>query len=172
MDDLKLVVAATRGDKDAFLKVLLPLEKRLYQSGLGIVGNFHDAQDVWQNTVLQAWRNIHKLREPQSFRTWITRIVLNEARAVLRQRRNQPIPIENLPELEAESANYEELLVVHKCLQKLPAEHREAVLLRYWIDMPLAEIAQALEIPLSTAKTRVYQGLRTLRELMKEVDVG
>lgn len=170
MDQIELVQKAKRGDKAAFLALISPLEQKLFQTGLGIVGSQHDAQDAWQNTVLKAWSNIRQLHRPEYFRTWLTRILLNEAKAVLRQRKASPLPQEMLPELSAPAASVEDNLIVHSCLQRLPREQREAILLRYWLDLPLDEIASAMHVPLGTAKTRLYQGMRVLKEMIKEVE--
>ncbi len=170
MEDMELVHRARRGDKAAFLALINPLEKQLYQTGLGIVGRQHDAQDVWQNTVLKAWSGIRQLRRPEYFKTWLTRILLNEAKAVLRQRRVTPLPQEMLPEAGEPPAPVEDHLLVHSCLQQLPQDQREAILLRYWLDLPLDEIASVMRVPLSTAKTRLYQGMRVLKERLTEVD--
>ena len=163
------LAAAKRGDKEAFLRLMEPLEPRLFQTALGIVGVRQDAEDVWQNTVLQAWRNIQQLREPY-FKTWVTRILINEARQVLRKGARLPKPCESLPEIPVEAVDVSSKLMVHALLQKLPAEQREVIILRFWLDLSLEDIADSVQIPLSTAKTRLYQGLASLKHRMKEGD--
>lgn len=169
MDELSMLKAAKRGNQEAFLKLIEPLENRLYQTALGIVGNTHDAEDVWQNTVLNAWRHIRGLREPH-FKTWITRILLNESKNILRKRGRTPTPIAVLPEV-AETRELTEVLALKDSLLALSHEQREAILLRFWLDLPLAEIATLVGVPLSTAKTRLYQGLAALKAHMKEDDL-
>jgi RNA polymerase sigma-70 factor, ECF subfamily len=166
-DQLQLVQAVRKGDRDAFLDLIEPLEDKLYQTALGIVGNRHDAEDVWQNTVLQAWRNIGTLRQPV-FKTWITRILLNEAKQALRRRGNAPILQEWLPEEGAEDTDVPTRLAVHQCLAELAPEQRQAVILRFWLDLSLEEMAESMGVPLSTAKTRLYQGLANVKSRMKE----
>jgi RNA polymerase sigma-70 factor (ECF subfamily) len=169
--ELDIYRAAKRGDKDAFLRAVAPLERRLYQTALGIVGNRHDAQDVWQDTVLKAWSSLPHLRQPEYFKTWFTRILLNEAKQVLRRRSRQPELYAELPEVPGESVDVEQYMLVHSGLQKMAPEQREAILLRYWMDLTLDEIAEATGVPLSTAKTRLYQGQRVLKEFIKEADL-
>lgn len=166
-NQLQLARAAGNGDREAFLSLIEPLEDRLYQTALGIVGNRHDAEDVWQNTVLQAWRKIGTMRQPV-FKTWMTRILINEAKQVIRRRGYSPVVQEHLPEEVAEGTDVATRLAVRQCLAKLSADQRQALVLRFWLDLSLEEVASAMNVPLSTAKTRLYQGLANVRGLMKE----
>lgn len=163
-----MLAAAKKGSKEAFLALVEPLEKQLYQTALGIVRNIHDAEDAWQNTVLNAWRHIGQLRGAH-FKTWITRILLNEAKTILRKRGRAPLPLPALPE-GVVSLDRTESLAVHGYLDSLSVQQREAILLRFWMDLPLQEIADLTGVPLSTAKTRLYQGMAKLRAQMKEDD--
>lgn len=167
-----LVRAAQRGSEGAFAALLEPLEKKLYCTALSMVKSTHDAEDVWQNTVFQAWWQIRKLRNPALFRLWITRILINEATAVLRKRARNPIPSEHLPEEAVGQPDIERFLVVQQQLEQLPEHQRQAVILRFWLDLPLDEIALAMDVPLSTAKTRLYQGMRVLGENMRKEGLG
>lgn len=170
-DQLDILTAVKNGDREAFLSLIEPLESKLYQTALGIVGNRQDAEDIWQSTVLKAWRGIGGLRQPV-FKTWITRILLNEAKQHLRKRGKTPIPLEQLPEDGIRDKDVTTKLLVHNCLQKLSPEHRQAVILRFWLDLTLEQIAEAMHVPLSTAKTRLYQGLANLKNHLGEVDIG
>ena len=164
-----VLAAAKRGDKEAFFSLIEPLENRLYQTALGIVGTRQDAEDVWQSTVLQAWRSIRQLREPY-FKTWVTRILINEAKQVLRKGARLPKLYESVPEIPTEDVDVSAKLMVHTLLQSLPSEQREVIILRFWLDLSLEEIAHAVQVPLSTTKTRLYQGLASLKHRMKEGD--
>ena len=170
MNELSLLTAAKKGDQEAFLALVEPLERHLYQTALGILGNCHDAEDAWQNTVLNAWRHIRSLRGPH-FKTWITRILLNEAKAILRQRRRAPIRVPSLPE-GTETQDRTDSLVLQDYLVSLPEQQREAILLRFWLDLSLEDIAALTGVPLSTAKTRLYQGVAKLKARMKEAEIG
>lgn len=169
MEQIQLIAAAKGGSREAFLDLVEPLEDKLYQTALGIVGNRHDAEDIWQSTVLKAWRNIGGLRQPV-FKTWITRILINEAKMHLRRLGYTPVPQEHLPQVGVTDYDVTTKLLVHSCLQELSPDQRQAVLLRYWLDLPLEQIAQAMGVPLSTAKTRLYSGLGNLKHRLKEAD--
>lgn len=168
---MELLSAAKHGDQAAFAEIVGPLENRLFQTALGIVGNRQDAQDVWQDTVLKAWTGLRGLRKNEYFSTWFTRILLNEAKQVLRRRTRQPILVAEIPEtLVDKTPDYERALLVQSSLARLPEAQRTAILLRYWLDFSLEEMALAMAVPLSTAKTRLYQGQAALKTLMEEVD--
>lgn len=168
MEESSVVEFAKQRDQEAFLRLVEPLERRLYNIGLCMVGSIHDAEDLWQNTVLLAWRYYPTLRSPDSFRSWMTRILLNQARTMLRKRSRRVVQT-NLVQEVAEPVpgplEYEE---VHSCLRKLPLEQREAVLLRFWLDMQLGDIATTTRVPLNTAKTRLYRGMGALKKMLKE----
>lgn len=166
-EQLLNIAAAKRGDREAFLRLIEPIEDTLYQTAFGIVGNKHDAEDVWQNTVLLAWRKIKTLREP-FVKTWVTRILLNEAKQFLRRKGHAPVVQNMLPEGEVNDVDVPTKMLVHHCLQQLTPEQRQAVVLRFWLDLTLEEIAEAMQVPLSTAKTRLYQGLGNLKSQLRE----
>jgi len=161
------IAAAKRGNKEAFLSLVEPLEQRLFQTALGILGARTDAEDAWQNTVLKAWRHIASVRTPH-FKTWLTRILINEAKQLLRTRRCYPTLSQQVNDAASDDGDISEKIMVHQLLQSLPREQREAVVLRYWLDFTLEEIANVMQVPLSTAKTRLYQGVASLKNQMKE----
>lgn len=165
----ELVLAAQRGSEQAFTQLLTPLEKKLYCTAFSVVGNSHDAEDAWQETVIKAWKQIKKLKNPKLFRSWVTRILLNEAVTILRKRARNPVPHEQLPETIDQEPDIAQFLAVQAQLQLLPEHQRQAVVLRFWLDLSLDELALALDVPLSTAKTRLYQGMKALsRNMQKE----
>lgn len=170
-DQLYILTAAKKGDREAFISLIEPLESKLYQTALGIVGNRQDAEDIWQSTVLKALRSIGSLRQPV-FKTWITRILLNEAKQHLRKKYYTPIPLQQLPEDGVRDEDIATKLLVQNCMQKLSLEHRQAVILRFWLDLTLEQMAEAMHVPLSTAKTRLYQGIGNLKNHLGEVDIG
>ena len=167
--DQELLQKAKLGDPHSFAEVLTPLEKRLYHIALGLAGNHHDAEDIWQSTVFTAWKALPKLRNPGQFKSWITRILINEAHALFRRRKSQAALFDVLLDDPDSVATHEEdYYQVHQCLSQLPREQREAVVLRFWMDFRLQEIASLTDVPLSTAKTRLYQGIEKMKTLMKE----
>jgi len=166
-----IIASAKAGDREAFLSLIEPVEIKLYQTALGIVGNKYDAEDVWQNTVLKAWRSIVDLREPV-FKTWITRILLNEAKQLLRSKKYIPVPLNQLPDPVVNDIDISTKILVHNCLQQLTPQQRQAVILRFWLDLTLEEMADVMAVPLSTAKTRLYHGMINLKSRLKEAETA
>lgn len=163
---------------------------------LGITGNHQDAEDAWQNALLRAWKSIGRVKDTEALRTWISRIVVNECRRILRSRKprggSRHIPTwgggngngsgspgtdgianpETLGATEDISGDVLDQMVVLSYLQELPREQRETLLLRFWLDMPLQEVARVTGVPLSTAKSRLYRGLEALEPLLKREGFG
>jgi RNA polymerase sigma-70 factor (ECF subfamily) len=191
------ITAAQKGDGEAFASLVEPFEARLYQLALGITGNHEDAEDAWQNALLRAWKSIGRVKDSEAFRSWISRIVVNECRRVLRSRisrgisggrsRAVSIPdgehqvalgLDGSVDGEAMGATQDvthevvDQMAVLSHLQALPQEQRETLLLRFWLDMPLQDVARVTGVPLSTAKSRLYRGLEALEPLLKREGFG
>ncbi len=185
------IKAAQQGDGEAFARLIEPFEARLYQLALGVTGNHQDAEDVWQNTLLRAWKSIRRVKRPEAFRTWISKIVVNECRRIMRQPKGKTWRLavsmqdssEDLADTCGHSSqetvegpgdiqNIVDQITVLSYLQELPRKQRETLLLRFWLDMPLQEVARATGVPLSTAKSRLYRGLKALEPLLKREGFG
>lgn len=110
---------ATQGDDVAFLRCVERVEKRLFQTAVGILGNRHDAEDAWQNALLNAWRSRRRLRKPEAFNTWLTTILLNEARLIFRKRAREPVPQPAVVSVSDCESNCAERLDVCGGLQRL-----------------------------------------------------
>ena len=123
--------------------------------------------DAVDEAVYKGLCNHRKLRQPEYFVTWMTRILINECHNELRrQKRFQPF--EQVPE-EA-TKDYYDALPLKEAIHKLPKELKEVVILRYFTGYTLAETADALKIPPGTAATRQRKALQLLRlELEEEV---
>ena len=161
--------SARKGNSDAFARLVGPQESRLYQLALAVTGNREDAEDVWQNALLRAWKSLRSLRDLQSLRAWLSRIVVNEARRIMGRRR--PEPAETLTLESACPATDERETrrqAVLSCLRRIEPDQREVIVLRFWMDLPLDQIASIVGIPLSTVKSRLYRGLDCLRGLLVE----
>lgn len=163
--------SARKGDGDAFARLVEPLESRLYQLALGVTGNRQDAEDVWQNALLRGWKGLKGLRDPQTLRPWMSRIVINEARRIQRRRRPETLDAEAFENLVPATEEREiRRLTVLSCLQEMEPDQREVIVLRFWLDLPLDQIAGIIGVPLNTAKSRLYRGLECLKSHLLEED--
>ncbi len=172
------------GDGEAFERLVRQWETKVYNLAWRFLGNREDAQDVAQETFLSVYQSLKNLRDPRSFPTWLYRIALNHCRARWRNRPNDlslddPLPAkedgeneQHLSELFKMDARdpLETLDLIRKSLAGISADHRTAIILKEYLGLNLEEVAEVMDCPLSTAKSRLYHGLhavqRNLRRLL------
>ena len=156
-------------DRNEFAARTQAVRKQLYRTAFLYLGSEADALEAVDEAVYQALRNLKKLREPDFFETWLTRILLNECHRELRRRRRfHPGGDAALPD----SAGPDEYdaLPLREAVGRLPEDLRAVVILRYFGGYTQAEAARALDIPQGTLATRQRRALQLLRlELDEEV---
>jgi len=151
---------------EEFAVRLQAVRKKLYKTALTYLDSEALAMDAVDEAVYKALRSKWKLRQPEYFDTWITRILINECHNELRRQR-QLYPLEELPELPAAELD---TLPLKEAIRKLPKELNDVIILRFFAGYTVEETAQALEIPTGTVSTRQRKALRLLRlELEEEV---
>ncbi len=180
--DEELVAKSIRGDADSFNELVLRWERPIYALAYRTIGREEDARDVCQETFLRAFRALPGFRGQAKFSSWLYRIALNLCRDWIRRERRAPVmqPPEEVDLIEmaaaAEPSESIENLVarknltrlVEKAMALLPEEQRTAIVLKEYHGLTFQEIAELVGCPLSTVKTRLYQGLVVLRrELSK-----
>lgn len=148
-----------RMDPEEFARRIEQIRQKLYKTALLYLGNETAAMDALDEAVYKALKNIRKLRQPEYFDTWITRILINECHNENRRRKRFQ-PMEELPEFAAEAFDS---LPLREAIRRLPADLKEVVILRYFAGYTLVETAQALGIPQGTAATRQRRALALLR---------
>ncbi len=149
-----------------FAARLEPIRTRLFKTAMLYLGSESLALDALDEAVYKGLRGCWRLRQPEYFDTWITRILINECHNELR-RQKRLAPLDELPEQSAEDFD---ALPLKEGLGKLSQPLRDVVILRYFAGYTLAETAQALGIPPGTAATRHRRALELLRlELCEEV---
>ncbi len=174
-----------KGDEEAFVRLVREWEGRIYSLAWRMLGNREDAQDAVQDTFISVFRHLKNLRDPGSFPTWIYRIALNQCRAHWRSRAPE-IPIGDAdPEIPGTGAQIaapaaggdtgglvEIRDLIRKSLMGLSEEHRTAIVLKEYLGLSLEEVAQVMECPLSTAKSRLYHGLRGVQKNLRRLGVS
>ncbi len=151
-------------NKDEFGKRIENIRLRLYKTALLYLGSEALAMDAVDETVYKALCSYKKLRKPEFFDTWITRILINECYNELR-RQKRFRPLEELPETATEEFDS---LPLKEAIQRLPKELKEVVILRYFAGYTLSETAEALQIPQGTAATRQRKALKLLKLNLSE----
>lgn len=156
-------------EQNEFTERIEAVKLRLYRTAFLYLGREADALEAVDETVYQAFRALKRLRQPELFETWITRILINECHRELRHRnRFSPNGEEALPDSAGPDAY--DALPLKEAVRRLPEELRQVVILRYFTGCTLSETAAALEIPQGTAATRQRRALQLLRLELGEED--
>lgn len=143
------------------------IKQRLYRTARLYLGSEADALEAVDEAVYQALRALRKLRQPEYFETWLTRILINECHKELRRRKHWAGE-ESIPETAGPDAY--DGLPLKEAIRRLPEELRLVVILRFFADYTQAETAAALEIPQGTVATRQRKALALLRLELGEED--
>ena len=133
-----------------------------------------EAQDAVQEASVRAWRAWAKLREPEKFHSWFSQILVNVCRTRLSKRaRSRTLDVDDV-DLEGSDPFRAALArdAIGRALSSLSTELRMVVVLRYWADLPLADIADRLGIPIGTVKSRHHAALQTLRRRIEPATGG
>ena len=153
-------------NNEEFGKRIENIRLRLYKTALLYLGSEAFALDAVDEAVYKALCCYKKLRQPEYFDTWITRILINECYNELR-RQKRFRPIDELPE---SSVEVFDTLPLKEAIRRLPRELKEVVILRYFAGYTLIETAETLQIPQGTVATRQRKALKVLKlELSEEV---
>jgi RNA polymerase sigma-70 factor (ECF subfamily) len=132
-----------------------------------LLGDAAEAQDAVQDALIKAWRSWDSLRDPASFAPWFDRIVVNVCRDRMRRHRGvRWVDLEAAGDVEAHDA-FREMFArdeAARAVARLDPDHRVVVVLRFWRDMTLEQVAELLGLPLGTVKSRLHYALRALRE--------
>ena len=180
--DEELVARSRSGDADSFNVLISRWERPIYALAYRVIGREEDARDVTQETFLRAFRALRGFKGDAKFSSWLYRIALNLCHDWMRKERRTPLvavpegveveqlaaergPIESVEDL---AARAELSRGVAAAMEHLPAEQRQAIILKQYHGLTFQEIADLMKCPLSTVKTRVYQGLSTLRKQLGE----
>jgi RNA polymerase sigma-70 factor, ECF subfamily len=170
-----LVVRARGGDRDAFTELVARSVGRLTAVARMILRDEYAAQDAVQEAFIEAWRSLPGLRDPDRFEAWLRRLLVRSCfKGVRRRKRVEAVEIRLTPGHEPPISGGERNLAIHDQLERglaqIPAEQRAAVVLVYYLDLPLADAAQAMGVPLGTTKSRLNRATEALRAAIEADD--
>lgn len=154
---------AAGGDADSFATLIEPLLEAAYRLAAVMLADRSTAEDAVQEASIKAWRKLNQLRgDTGSLRPWFLSIVANECRMTRRQRWWSVV---RMAELEGSrvAADQESSSDLRRALMKLGGKDRLALVLHFYLDLPLPETARALHVSEAAAKARVYRAARRLR---------
>ncbi len=150
-------------EREEFAARVQEIREQLYRTAYGYLGNAHDSLEAVDEAVYQGFRARKKIRQPEFFTTWMTRILIRVCyRELKRRTRQQEVPVEE------QGAEDYDGLPLREAIERLPEELRQVIVLRYFTGLTQAETAQALEIPQGTVVTRQRRALALLRVELEE----
>ena len=182
--DEELVAAFRGGDLSAFDTLVQRWERKIQGAVYRIMGSSEDARDLAQETFLRAYRGLPTFKSEARFSSWLYQIALNLCRDRLRQRRGKTlVSIDDLDpataaRIERTGATAHDAVeaqdlgrMVAAAMSELPEEQREVIALKEYQGLTFQEIADTLDVPVSTVKTRLYRGLVHMRERLERQGV-
>lgn len=147
-------------DNETFARLVKEYTPNLYRLALGILHNSDDAEDAVAESILKAYEKIHTLKNVDSFRAWIMRIVANEAKYIYAKNKRST-PIENveiyMPEFQDEHHELWDIVM------DIDVAYREVIILYFYEQLSIKEIGKILHIPEGTVKSRLYRGKQQLK---------
>ena len=177
-----IVERALTGDAEAFGEIVRRWERRIFALTYGILGREEDARDATQETFLAAFRNLRGFRGEAKVSSWLHRIAVNQC--ISRQRRAK-VRSESALEEENEAGSFaapvsespvrvvegrQETLAVRRAINSLPLELRQIVVMKEFEELTFREIADVLDLPLSTVKSRLYTALKQLQMRLQKFE--
>jgi len=162
-----VVERAMRGDHDAFGMLVQLTSDRMYAIATRILRDTHLAEDALQSSLITAWRELPRLRDPDRFEAWIRRLLVHACYAEARRRRQWAGNVRVLP-IDG-PADTDDIVTVadrdalDRAFRRLTVEQRAVVVLHHHVGLSLVEIAETLGIPAGTARSRLHYATRLLR---------
>lgn len=168
MDVHQLLEASKKGDSDAFFMLVTMQKEQLYRIALAYLKNEQEALEAIQEVTFRAYKNIKKVREAQYFKTWLTRIMLNYCADEVK-RKKRFLPKDDVSNRLGITEENDNRLSMEAAIGKLEPKLQEVVILKYFQDMTIEQIAEILGHPSGTIKTWLNKALQNLRkQLTKE----
>ena len=170
----ELVRRAIEGDHDAFCSLVDVSVDRLYRVATLILRDPDRAQDAVQEALMSAWKDVRALRDPDAWDAWLHRITVWACyKAAKKERRRKTVELKVVSDparlVSSDSAGaLANRDLIERQLNDLPIEHRAVIVLRFYLDLPLDEVADILDIPVGTVKSRLHRALASLRESMAQ----
>jgi RNA polymerase sigma-70 factor (ECF subfamily) len=171
--DRALVERARDGDHEAFATLASASSSRLYAVAALILRDREAAQDAAQEALIAAWRGIRALRDPDAWDAWLHRLVVRSCyRLARRAREVRPAELDRLAVEEPDPAREVALALadrdeLERGFARLPTEQRAILVLHYYLDLPLSQVATVLGIPEGTAKSRLHRATRAMRNALQ-----
>jgi RNA polymerase sigma-70 factor (ECF subfamily) len=190
-ESAELLAQARAGEAVAYCALAQACDQRLFQQAVALCHNLTAAEDLVAETLFEAWRSLKRFDGTCRFSTWLYAILIHRFQKSLRRARSRPVPLASLPVREAEEREIllerlsdagpwpaEALLQkeltarLREAIHALPRKHQQVVLLRFYEEASLPEIAGALGLSIGTVKSRLHHALDKLRKMKSIVNLS
>jgi RNA polymerase sigma factor (sigma-70 family) len=171
MDVNRLVKKAKRGNKEALLQLIMDQKDDYYKLAYTYMGNQHDAMDALEDMIVRLYENIHQLKKESSFNSWSKTILVNSCKSLLKKRKKLVLvdEWEEHPAINRNASkvnhleNSEQQIDIQQLLLVLNEQQAEAIKLKYFLDLDYQTISEVTNVPVGTVKSRIFQGLKKLK---------
>ena len=183
-DSREFLARACEGEAGAFCRLTEPLQARLLRQAVALAGDLGTAEDLVSETLVEAWKSLPRYNQTCRLSTWLYAILLHRHRKAIRRMRRRPISLawlpffeqqnlhdrqENLPTSEPSPAEVmaqnETAARLRQCLELLPEKHQQVILLRFFEDASLPDMAAVFGCSVGTVKSRLHHALEKLRKM-------
>lgn len=180
----ELLARARAGDSRSFCLLIEPLQARLLRQAAALTGDLSSAEDIVSETLIEAWKSFPRYDESCQLSTWLYAILLHRYQKSVRRARSRPIALALLSLFEARNlcqkqeniaapglspaevvAENETFVQLRQCVERLPRKHARVILLRFFEDASLPDMAAVLDCSVGTVKSRLHHALEKLRKM-------
>lgn len=165
--DREVVIRAQNGDEAAFEALAVASHARLYRLARGVLRDGDLADDAVQRTLVQVWRKLRQLRDPERFEAWTYRLLLNacydEAKRARALANELPVEAAREPVVRDEFHTVEDIDELEHGFRHLSIDHRTVIVLRYLLDLSIEQVAEVLGVPGGTVSSRLHRAMSELR---------
>lgn len=167
-----MVALMAGAGQDALVGMIERAIRPSFRLARAILLDDHEAEDAVQDACIRAWRSRSALRDPELFRPWFDRILINVCRDQLRARQRQRVRAITLQHtfVEHPTGSGDVDRHIDDALDALDPEHRLVVVLRYWEDLELEDISGRCGIPIGTVKSRLHYAIKAMRQHLEATD--
>ncbi|MCM3638586.1 RNA polymerase sigma factor [Sporosarcina luteola] len=166
MKVVRLVKKAKKGHKEALLELIMAQQDDYYRLALSYMGNSHDAMDAMEEMIVSLYEKMGQLKKEESFYSWSKTILVNRCKQMLKKQGKvvllddwEPYDSTHNPYLQSEQQ-----MEIKEMLKFVSEHQKEAIQLKYIHDLDYETIAVMMNVSVGTAKSRVFQGLKKIKE--------
>lgn len=169
LEHKRLAKKAIKGDRNAYTEIIKEYKEYLYKMAFLHMKDEELSLEVLQETVYRGFMNIGKLKKPEYFKTWITRILINTSIDIQKSMK-KIVPIDDECVLESKpiGISVEEKIDLYRAIDYLKDKYKTVIIMKYFDDMKISQIASLMEIPESTVKTYLSRARKELGCFLKE----